>query len=285
VKADRLLLGLAMESRKAVPFAPRWYWTIPIVVVFGAALLLLVVAIWRMRNPPDGSPGSWSASNLGQIALAAHNFHNDHGYFPYDGVELSLPKAGKQRCSLFVALLPYLDAKQVYDNLTVDQNGMMNRLPPLKVLVCPGRSTLAQAGRRSAYGWYANPSLEDRKYDSICQGRDNRGVTLRELEAADGAEHTIFFAHLGMQPARYGKQMNWPDYSVIGACQRTSSGQLYKDVDDSAADTRLGSSFIGSTPVVMANRVVRPIRYSATVDWNALWGWKDGVKINLDALE
>ncbi len=59
-----------------------------------------------------------SINNLKQIAIAMHNYHNDHGHFP---PAANCDKNGKPLLSWRVALLPYLEQANLYQQFKLDE--------------------------------------------------------------------------------------------------------------------------------------------------------------------
>src|SRR5262245_23181706 len=58
-----------------------------------------------------------SSKNLQQLALAAHNYHDQHSLLPSDVVD----KKGKAILSWRVRLLPFLEQKALYEKFKLDE--------------------------------------------------------------------------------------------------------------------------------------------------------------------
>ncbi len=66
----------------------------------------------------EASARARSANNMKQIALAFHNYHDTNGRFPAAAI---YSKAGKPLLSWRVALLPYLEEGQLYQQFKLDE--------------------------------------------------------------------------------------------------------------------------------------------------------------------
>lgn len=75
---------------------------------------LLTLAIEKVRMAADKM---LSASNMRQLMIAMHNYHNDYNHMP----EVMTMKDGKPLHSWRVHLLPYLEQEQLYRQLKLDE--------------------------------------------------------------------------------------------------------------------------------------------------------------------
>jgi hypothetical protein len=182
---------------------------ISLVAVIATFLLLLSVVIPALLQVRvEAQNKTLSSFNLGHLALGTHNFHNDYGHFPFDGIKLR-PNNNNIDISLHVALLPYIDGKPIYDNLTVDPKTKKLNPPQsgLKSLLCPGRRTVAQGGIGCDYGFWRNADAKDTKYQSILQVKE---LTITTITNKDGLEGTILLSHLGMNSEKYATSKDTP---------------------------------------------------------------------------
>lgn len=82
---------------------------ITVLVILGAiavAIGLILPGVCRVR---EAAGRAKCANNLKQIALAAHTYHDTHGYFP-PGTVVNPGQRTEQRLSWLAALYPYLEA-------------------------------------------------------------------------------------------------------------------------------------------------------------------------------
>jgi hypothetical protein len=80
---------------------------VPLSVVYGT-LVAAIDAVWRQT----------CVSHLKGITLAFHNYHDAHGSFP---PAYTVDENGKPLHSWRVLLLPYLDGRELYDKIRLDE--------------------------------------------------------------------------------------------------------------------------------------------------------------------
>jgi RNA polymerase sigma factor (sigma-70 family) len=118
-----------------------------------------------------------SANNLKQLALAMHNYHDNNGSLPanaiYDG-------DGKPLLSWRVAILPYIDQKDLYDQFKLDQPWDSEHN---KKLLAKMPEVYGTKGDKTIYQVFAGKG-------SIFDGKE--GVQLMDI--TDGTSNTILFA-------------------------------------------------------------------------------------------
>jgi hypothetical protein len=188
------------------------------------------------------------ANNLKQIALAMHNYHDQHGYFP---PAVIYSKDGKKPLySWRVALLPYLEQDALYKQFKLDEPWnsahnlkLLSQMP--KVYAVPGRPS----GPQTHYQVFVTPIpkgapippdgapfADDRKV-RIVDITDGTSNTIMIAEAARAVNWTepvdINFNPKGSLPA-LGVQPGSPTFNVamfdgtVRALKRTISPQTLK---------------------------------------------------------
>ncbi|HEY8503525.1 MAG TPA: DUF1559 domain-containing protein, partial [Gemmataceae bacterium] len=83
--------------------------------VSGVAVGLLLPAVQKVR---EAAARAQSQNNLKQIGLAMHNYHDTHGTFPAAAIT---DKQGRPLLSWRVAILPYLDQNNLYQQFKLDE--------------------------------------------------------------------------------------------------------------------------------------------------------------------
>lgn len=97
-----------------------------VIAIISVLMALLLPAVQKVREAANRMV---CASNLKQITLAAHNFHNDHGRLP-PGYLGALPRGAdpwtdpnfydRQNVGVLAYLLPYLEARNVWQQMNVN---------------------------------------------------------------------------------------------------------------------------------------------------------------------
>jgi prepilin-type processing-associated H-X9-DG protein len=125
-----------------------------VIAIIAILIGLLLPAVQKIR---EAAARMSCSNNLKQLGLAAHNFHDTEGKFPYgvlrnQGPVFPSPESNpNRRVALFHQLLPYIEQDNLYrrwdqfnfGNNELDQNGVrwgpgwVFMRQPVKTLVCP----------------------------------------------------------------------------------------------------------------------------------------------------
>ena len=169
---------------------------------------LVALPIRRVR---EATRFTQCVKHLKQIGLAMHNYHSAHNTFP---PAFSASKEGKPLLSWRVHLLPYLDAKSLFDEFRRDEpwdsphnQGLISRMPSF--YACPSaRPGLANAGKTT----YLTP----RGPATIFPGA--QGVKIQDI--TDGTVNTILVVDAGDAAAvTWTKPDDWdvvPEFKTQG---------------------------------------------------------------------
>jgi prepilin-type N-terminal cleavage/methylation domain-containing protein/prepilin-type processing-associated H-X9-DG protein len=112
---------------------PRGFTLVELLVVIAIIAVLVALLLPAVQMAREAARRAQCASNLRQIGIALHNYHQVHGYFPPDGMRVgwednnwSDSPARDQNWSMKVYLLPYLDRADIYNaaNLDLYSNGI-----------------------------------------------------------------------------------------------------------------------------------------------------------------
>src|SRR5262249_27701294 len=131
-----------------------------------------------------------SQSNLKQIALAIHNYHDVNGHFPRDITD----KNGKPILSWRVAILPFIEQQPLYNRFKLDQpwEGPNNKEAPkavIKTYLSPSepKTTSPDGYGLTSYKGVAGPgTIFDRKAGK-----------LRLIDITDGTANTVMLIEAG----------------------------------------------------------------------------------------
>ncbi len=141
------------------------------------AVALLMPALQSARS---AARRSQSTNNLKQIALAIHNYHDTYGHFPAPAV---LGPDGKTTHSWRVAILPYVEAHDLYKQYRQDEPwDSENNLKVLKQMPAVFRHPNEPDGSTtSCYFGLTGPHT--------AFGNGNEGTKLRDI--TDGTSNTL----------------------------------------------------------------------------------------------
>ncbi|HMP15925.1 MAG TPA: DUF1559 domain-containing protein [Gemmatales bacterium] len=100
---------------------------IELLVVIAIIALLMALLLPAIQKVREAANRLLCSSNLRQIAIAAHNYHNDYGALPpgYLGPipnEQSMPNNNFQQVGVLTILLPYMEGDNIYRQLVNPSN-------------------------------------------------------------------------------------------------------------------------------------------------------------------
>src|SRR4051812_29209705 len=123
----------------------RAFTLIELLVVTAIIAVLIGLLLPAVQKVRAAAARAQCQNNLKQIALAAHNYHGDHGQFP-TGARLPVyvgdrPTGGT---NLWVEMLPYLEQENLFKRWDFSDNrnnvaggSVANQAQVIKVLLCP----------------------------------------------------------------------------------------------------------------------------------------------------
>jgi prepilin-type N-terminal cleavage/methylation domain-containing protein/prepilin-type processing-associated H-X9-DG protein len=134
-----------------------------VVIAIVAVLIgLLLPAVQKVR---EAASRMACANNLKQIALAAHDYHGDHGKFP-TGARLPVDVGGRPALgtNVWVELLPYIEQDNLYrkwdhndnrNNVAGGRNATQAQV--IRILLCPSDPLPQPVVELTAAGWRSPP--------------------------------------------------------------------------------------------------------------------------------
>jgi prepilin-type N-terminal cleavage/methylation domain-containing protein len=317
-----------------------------VIAIIGLLMALLLPAIQRVREAANRMR---CANNLSQMAMAAHNFHNDFNIFPGAGWDWQSPRViinGQPAVSPYqnwgwaYQILPYLEQQQLFSlppgqeatilgtpiptyfcpsrrrptainygrtpwNLVaaVDQTGTQISPPPGAAFPIAFLDYAASRGVTGAYTTATGFAYNSPPYGSYdCSGVIIRNglqggaawiIRTSSLDGGipDGTSNTVLIGEKYINPANLNKGSDGGDNEGYvsgfdGDTMRAGNVQPLQDRFGVNNTTAFGSAHPGSFNAVMADRSIRRIRYSVSLDVLVLACVRDdGQQFSLQDLE
>jgi prepilin-type N-terminal cleavage/methylation domain-containing protein len=128
-----------------------------VIAIIGVLIALLLPAVQAAR---EAARRTQCTNNLKQHALATHNCHDTFGYMPQFGYAWPKASTTLRQASVFWAILPWMEAKNIYDTLPAGQtssaffNGSGRPLT-VPAFICPSDSSGIERYGQGA-GWNLN---------------------------------------------------------------------------------------------------------------------------------
>jgi len=212
----------------------RGFTLIEILVVIAIIAILIGLLLPAVQKVREAANRMVCTNNLKQIALAAHNYHGDHGQFPAGGhLPNDVGGVPTGRTNLWVELLPYLEQDNLYKtwdlndnrkNVATDRNAALVQV--IKFLICPSDALPETVVKHSAgvapewtWGFYGmssyggsagTRSLPPGNPPSYL-GLSRDGIfwihsSVRYADIADGASNTLLFGERYHRDPEYDRR-------------------------------------------------------------------------------
>jgi prepilin-type N-terminal cleavage/methylation domain-containing protein/prepilin-type processing-associated H-X9-DG protein len=229
-------------SRSLFSRERRGFTLIELLVVIAIIAVLIGLLLPAVQKVREAAARAQCLNNLKQIALAAHNYHGDHGRFPV-GVHLSVDVGGvpTMGANLWVELLPYFEQDNLHrkwdyndnrNNVAGGRNATQAQV--IKLLLCPSDPLPARVVELTAtnsltppwaWGFYGMSSYGGNAGKrSVKAGNppDFAGMTrdgiffidscVRLTDVTDGTSNTLLFGERYHRDSQYDLQHNifWP---------------------------------------------------------------------------
>jgi prepilin-type N-terminal cleavage/methylation domain-containing protein/prepilin-type processing-associated H-X9-DG protein len=253
-----------------------------VIAIIAVLIGLLLAAVQKVREAANRMS---CTNNLRQLALAAHNYHGDHGQFP-TGARLSVDGGGRPTggTNVWVELLPYIEQDNLYKKWDRDDNrnnvGGTNALSAqvIKILLCPSDSLPEPVSQFTAgsiptwaWGFYGMSSYGGNAGKrSVLAARMTQdgiffiGSNVRIADITDGTSTTFLFGERFHHDPNFDRQQPdvWP-----GASPLTGIGKW-----GYVADARANANVTLSTPVPINYRVPSGGDFSTVEDRACAFG-------------
>jgi prepilin-type N-terminal cleavage/methylation domain-containing protein len=266
---------------------------IELLVVIAIIALLMALLLPALQKVRDAANGATCKTHLNQLALAVHNYHNDHGWIPPSRI-------AEDYATWAVLLLPYLDAKPHFDRWRinepyVNQSSLTTGIN-IKFLFCPARRTADKAplsnetpaGGLSDYavcsgtgnGEGANANGAFIQANATITGTTaawTGRLTIQDFQA-DGASNVLFIGDKHVRPSTiWGRAEDRTVYCATNGNNYRRFAGLGPDPGDdyflqeagteqTVANRSFGSKHTGHCNFAMGDRSVRSLKLSTNLD-------------------
>jgi prepilin-type N-terminal cleavage/methylation domain-containing protein/prepilin-type processing-associated H-X9-DG protein len=234
-------------SRFRLPTRRRGFTLVELLVVIAIIAILIGLLLPAVQKVREAAARAQCLNNLKQIALAAHNYHGDHGRFPV-GARLPVLVGDRptEGSNLWVELLPYFEQDNLrkqwddYDNRNNVAGGTSAaQAQVIKILICPSdplpkpvteltpANSLAPPWSwgfygMSSYGGNAGKRSVQAGSPPAFLGMSRDGVffinsSVRMTDITDGASCTLLFGERYHRDPEYDLQHDaiWPGTSSM----------------------------------------------------------------------
>lgn len=187
-----------------MPLKKRPAFTIAeLLVVIAIIFLVMALALPATRRVRGAAEKMQCASNMRQLVIATHNYHNDFKAFPPGCI--SAGTNPESRLSWMVAILPYMEQDKLFKSIDISK-GFDGNYPAietkLKNLQCPAAATplnqsvthyvaMSGIGKEAAFQPVRTAGNGFMGYDRI--------TTLGMIQVTDGISNTIALIETGFE--------------------------------------------------------------------------------------
>jgi prepilin-type N-terminal cleavage/methylation domain-containing protein len=310
-----------MSARPSVD--RRGFTLIELLVVIAIIAILIALLVPAVQKVREAAARSQCENNLKQIGVALHNLHDAWGMFPAlaapcaDNTQAGCFTAattpfGKHNYTLHAFLLPYLEQKAIYDQLTITGYAGGRYMDIVPTYLCPVDITQANGKNLTTNGGANNWAVSNYAANNYVFGRpaasppDVAAYAKLSKNFPDGTSDTIIFGEIYGTcgnggnlngSAEWGSlwadsNSTWrPGYNLgnskggggIAAYPATAMFQDRPDFINTCDPNKLQTMHRGILPVLLGDGAVRVIREDISAKtWASANDPRDGVPVGPD---
>lgn len=192
-----------------------------VIAIIAILIGLLLPAVQRVR---EAAARTKCANNLKQMTLATHACNDAYGYMPRHGCPWPKNNPSLQSCSVFWAILPFIEQSNLYNTLPANQNSSQyfntsNLLATVNTYICPSDPTNPTG---TADGWnLSSYNINGQVFFSVLY------YPALSSSFSDGTSNTVFFVeHIALCPNPAGGNSATAGRSVWPAINLTTGDPI-----------------------------------------------------------
>ena len=212
-----------------------------VIAIMGVLAGMLMVAVQKAR---EAAKRIECASQLRQLGIAAHNYHDTFGGFPSED----------KNVSLYVSLLEFVEQS------ALKASGNYNE--GVKLFLCPSRRSAQNAKGSRDYVYMTKPGATG-SGQAIFE--TTGGAELGAITNANGTSNTVLLSHMGLAPSKWatgGGNDKW------GTAPNSVDTTAPTKDSESSTGSSMGGPHPGAMPAIFADGHVQSVPY----DWGQ---WKE----------
>ncbi len=181
---------------------PKGFTLIELLVVIAVISILVALLLPAVQQAREAARRAECKNHLKQIGIALNNYHDSHRTFPPG--RLLNPVAGQGRCfSAYAHLLPYLDRKNVYDEIHWNENpdsytndNAVVLSQPIPLLLCPSDMYVIMQAGAAVHNYPLNTGTTYPVSPRNLGGQPVTGIffensSVRFADITDGSSQTV----------------------------------------------------------------------------------------------